>query len=302
MGLALVALVACVLVVVVMVVVVVLVVHRSKSGGGPNGGVLPRSSGGSNGGSHTGALITSLPVTDLSKPKCGAWNGHVDWKKSKVTTFQGDTVLLVHHDKQSGTTTPAGVNAVGGITIFAAPSGLPLSDGGYVFGFDVYFPKGYQFARGGKMGGMYMGSGNASGGHHSANASSNRIMWQVDGGVILYIYPPLGAKQPRKELQGDPTYGFGALKAEFAKSLKTGWNRIEIGTKMNTLTNGKANADGIGSLTVNGISHDLPNVVWRTGPWTMGTLVFNEFFGGPDNSPVDQDCMYKNFGVFKWKD
>jgi len=252
---------------------------------------------------HTGALMATLPLADLHLPQCGAWNGHIDWKKSKVASFQGAPCLQVCHDKDSGSTSPPGSSAVGGITIFAAPKGLPLHEGGCVFGYDVFFPTGYKFALGGKMGGMYMGSGDASGGHHSKDASSNRIMWQVDGGAILYVYPPLGVKQPDPQLQGDPTYGFGALKPEFAKAFKTGqWNRVEIGTKLNTLTHGKPNADGVGSLAINGVTHTLSNVIWRTGPWAINTLVFNEFFGGPDNSPVTQDCYYKNFGMFAWKD
>jgi hypothetical protein len=185
-------------------------------------------------GQHTGALIADLPVIDLVARNCGKWNGNIDLKKSKIVTFQGEKVLQVHHDKGSGSTA-TDPRAVGGVQGFFTPPGLPLADGGYVFGFDVFFPTGYKFAKGGKFGGVYMGEGSASGGHHSPNASSNRIMFQVDGGAILYVYPPLGAKQADPRLQGDPDYGFGVFNKEFAKCLKTGqWNHLEIGTKMNT--------------------------------------------------------------------
>ena len=256
-------------------------------------------------GTHTGALLELLPIADISKPHAGAWNApKVDWLGgSIVANFQGTTALKVHHDKGAGSTA-TNPKAVGGVGVHGVPKGLPKNSGGIVFAYDVWYPAGWQWAKGGKMGGSSVGVGKSSGGHHTATGASHRVMWQIDGGAISYIYVPTGSVQPNPLLQGTKDYGFGVFKPEFARALKIGvWNHIEIGTKLNTFTNGKPNADGWASLTVNGVTHAINNVVWRTNPaYNLNDVFISDFFGGPDNSPVDQSSYYANTAVYEWKD
>ena len=130
-------------------------------------------------------------------------------------------------------------------------------------------------------------------------------MWQTDGGAILYAYVPAGSQQPDPRLQGDPVYGHGVFKREFAGALQQGrWNRIEIGVKLNTIApGGEPIADGMGSLTVNGVTHTISRVVWRLrAAHQIESVGLNEFFGGPLPSPVDQESYYANFSVHRWKD
>lgn len=248
-------------------------------------------------------MLASLPVDDLKSSGGGAWNlkGRVNWKKSKISTFEGASVIEVQHDKNSGTSRDKGV---GGISIPCAPRGFPRSSGGLVVSFDVYFPAGWKWARGGKFGGVSVGTEPASGGRHNDRGASNRIMWQTDGGAILYIYPPSGVKQVAPALAKAKDYGNGVFNAEFARALRVGqWNTVELGTRLNTFSGSKPNADGAGSLTVNGRTETIDRVIWRRYPdvrlegFDMGV-----FFGGPDPSPVDQHAYYKNFRVHEWKD
>jgi hypothetical protein len=253
----------------------------------------------STGSNHKGVLLVQPPLSDLLKPKCGAFNGYVRWYKSTLVTFGGIQAIKCHHDANSGSTKPS---TVGGVTIQGSPKGFPMSNGGCVLTLDAYWPTGYQWARGGKICGVGIGVG-ASGGDHSPVGASNRIMWQHDGGVILYVYLPTGVPQPNGLTS--EKFGTGILHAQFAGALKTGqWNHLEIGTKLNTFTGSKPNADGAACLTVNGVSWTVNGIVWRSTPGqTLNDCSFmGEFFGGPLNSPVAQDCYYSNFGVYQWED
>jgi len=253
----------------------------------------------SSGTSHKGSLLVQPPLTDLSKPNCGGFNGFVHWYKSTLVTFLGVPAIKCHHDANSGSTLPS---TVGGVTIMGKPRGFPISSGGCVLTLDAYWPTGYKWARGGKICGVGIGVG-ASGGRHSPVGASNRIMWQQDGGAILYVYLPSGVPQPNGLTSR--TYGTGIFHTQFAGALKTGqWNHLEIGTKLNTFTGSTPNADGAACLTINGVSWTVGGIVWRSTPsQTLNVCGFmGEFFGGPDNSPVAQDCYYSNFGVYQWTD
>lgn len=261
-------------------------------------------------GTHTGPLICALPLSDLhSEPHGGAWNTPPKaqvWSKSSLATCAGVPAVKVHHDKFSGTTadSQAHPTAIGGIGLKAIPRGFPMSHGGVVFAFDAFFPKGYKWARGGKIGGVSIGPGKSSAGRHTSDGASNRIMFQVDGGAILYVYVPAGSHQVDPRLQGTHDFGFGVFNKEFAGCLREGeWNHLEIGTKLNTFSGSTPNADGAGSLTINGVTHSIDKIVWRLHPeFQLNDVFLSEFFGGPDPSPVDQDCFYANFEVYAWKD
>ena len=262
-------------------------------------------------GLHTGTFMTDLPLSDALLPKGGAWNypaSSQNWSKSTLVTMNGVRAVKVHHDKFSGTSADSKSHptAVGGIGLFAVPKGMPLFQGGQgvVLSFDAFYPTGYQWTKGGKIGGSSIGPGNSSKGQHTADGASNRIMFQENGGAILYIYVPAGSHQPDPQLQGTKDYGFGVFKPEFAGALKTGqWNRLEIGTKLNTFTGSTPNADGAASLTINGVTHTLNNIVWRLKPeYGLNDVFLSEFFGGPDPSPIDQDSYYANFCVSRWTD
>jgi hypothetical protein len=236
-------------------------------------------------------VISTLDLRSLTKGG-GSWNiKKYNLKKSNITQFKGEDVIRCWYSKNSGTSRNPGV---GGFSFEATPNGMNRD--AVVFSWEVYYPRGFQFARGGKFGGVHVGYGAASGGNFSTTGASNRVMWQTDGGIIAYVYPPSGLwqKVPGLDSKG---YGTGFFNKELARSLKTdSWNKIELGTKLNTFKNGAPQADGETSVTVNGKRMVQTGINWRRSEdlkisaFDMGT-----FFGGPDPSPVDQECYFKNF-------
>jgi hypothetical protein len=236
-------------------------------------------------------VISTLDLRSLTRGG-GSWNiKKYNLKKSNLTQFKGEDVIRCWYSRNSGTSRNPGV---GGFSFEATPSNMNRD--AIVFSWEVYYPRGFQFARGGKFGGVHVGYGAASGGNFSTTGASNRVMWQTDGGIIAYVYPPSGLwqKVPGLDSKG---YGTGFFNRELARSLKTdSWNKIELGTKLNTFKNGAPQADGETSVTVNGKRMVQTGINWRRSEdlkisaFDMGT-----FFGGPDPSPVDQECYFKNF-------
>ena len=247
-------------------------------------------------------VISTLDLNLLTKGG-GDWNigNAINMKNSKVEQFQGETVVKAVYGKNSGT---SGDPGVGGFRFSAAPVGL--NKDAITFAWEVYYPQGFQFAKGGKHGGVFIGHGAASGYDHSPTGSSNRVMWQKfdkDGaGVISYIYPPSDLKQKIPGL--DPEgHGIGFFKDDFKNALKYDtWNKIEIGTKMNTFKNGVPQLDGESYVVVNGKKRVLKGINWSRSPdLFINRLDCNNFFGGPDPSPVNQHAYFKNFQMKKYQ-
>ena len=245
--------------------------------------------------------IVDLPVTDLVKAGGGAWNlkKKVDWKKSSVTTFQGQPALKVFYAKNSGTSKHPGV---GGMGICSVPRGLPGKE--VIVSFDAFFAPGWNFSRGGKLAGFHIGHGEASGYRHSDTGASHRLMWQAKGGAISYVYPPSNLPQVDPKLKAEG-HGVGYFQDVFpAGTLKVGkWHTIEIGVKLNSFDdNGKPCADGKGWLSIDGTSAKLANIRWARAPnLLISSFDFGTFFGGPDPSLVDCTAYFRNFKLMEWK-
>lgn len=252
-------------------------------------------------GPHTGALLMKLPVRDLTKPQAGQWEGKVRWNKCSVTTFQNQPVVKVQYKKGSGTSSMPHYDESG--CSFTCEHRAVKGQTGVVVAFDLFFdPANWHWSKGGKIGGLFVGPGQASGYQHSPNGASHRMMWQRDGGAISYIYPPSNLKQADPKLS-DEGHGVGYFGDVFpAGTLKVGqWNHVEIGVKINTFTNGKPNPDGKSMLTINGASGVLNNIRWARSPdLRIDNFNYGTFFGGPDPAVKDSVSYVKDFEVYKW--
>ena len=245
----------------------------------------------------TNDVVSTLDLNLLTKGG-GNWNvKNVNMKKSVVANFQGKTVVKTVYDKNSGTSSDPGV---GGFSFTAVPD--KMNDQEIAFAWKVFYPKGFQFAKGGKHGGPFIGHGAASGYQHSETGSSNRVMWQVDGGVIDYIYPPEDLRQTIPGLVADG-HGCGFFKNDFKDALKYDtWNIIEIGTKMNTFKKNVPQLDGESYVIVNGKKATLKGINWARSPdLNISNFNWNTFFGGPDPSPVTQYCYFTDFEMKKYQ-
>ena len=221
----------------------------------------------------------------------------VNWKKSELDTFQGRPALRVFYGKGSGTSSDPGV---GGMAFSVVPRGLPATAA--KISVDVFFKDGWDWSKGGKIGGFFVGHGVASGYRHSDTGSSHRIMWQRDGGVISYVYPPGNLKQKDPALKADG-HGIAYFKDLFpAGTLKVGkWNTLVLGVQMNTFTQGKPNADGVAYLQVNGTTEVKNDIRWSRSPDLIITSYdFNTFFGGPDPATKDCTAYFRNFRMMPW--
>ena len=242
-------------------------------------------------------VISTLDIRSLTKGG-GSWNiKKYKLLKSNITQFQGHDVVRCWYGKNSGTSANPGI---GGFSFEADPQNMNRD--ALVFSWEVYYPKGFQFARGGKFGGVGVGYGAASGGHFSTTGASNRVMWQSDGGLIAYVYPPSGLPQKAPGLSAGDGYGPGFFNKELAKTLKLdAWNKIELGTKLNTFKNGVPQADGETSVTINGKRMVQGGINWRKSEdLKISRFDIGTFFGGPLPSPVDQECYFKNFQMSKY--
>lgn len=244
--------------------------------------------------SKTRSKTTVLPVTDLQARRGGVWNlKNINWKKSTLAQVGGEPVLRVFYGKNSGTSADPGI---GGIILSSAPAGLPARQA--MIEFDVYFSRGWNFCKGGKIGGLFIGTGSASGYEHSPTGSSHRIMWQKDGGAISYLYPPSDLPQVDPKLQ-DSGHGIGYFGSLFPPgTLKVGsWNSVALGVTLNTFADdGQPNADGVATLQINGVRGVKNDIRWaRSADLLITSFQFNTFFGGPDPAVCDCTAFYKNF-------
>lgn len=255
-------------------------------------------------GKHTGALKHTLALADLTKPGTGCWAGRVKWNKSSLSTFQGQPALRVFYKAGSGTSADPHHDA-SGMSVHCCHSCIKGAKAAVVC-FEVFFdPASWHWSRGGKLGGLFVGEGAASGGRHTATGSSHRIMWQADGGAISYIYPPAGLAQPNPVLAKGADYGVGLHHATFAKALKPGqWNHVELGIKLNSFgPDGKPAGDGKAMLCVNGVSAVTDRINWSANPgMVLDKFEYTTFFGGPDPAVVDSVSYVRNFAVREWRE
>lgn len=187
-----------------------------------------------------------------------------------------------------------------------------------IMSYSVYFPEDFPWVRGGKLPGLCIG-GNATecatGSRWGWSSGSVRIMWRNNGNVIAYVYFPLqvgGAgggysagvlaqgEGYREVARGDGFTGddlFCASKGGL--KLQAGvWNNITLVVAMSSV----GTADGLISLTVNGETRTVKDVLWRTEKnVSINRYLFATFFGGNDISWAIQEPTYALFRKFRFE-
>lgn len=253
---------------------------------------------------YFGDKLVDLPIRDLAKPGAGAWAARtVKLKDAKITTFQGTDVLEVTYNKGSGTSSHnRDNNTSGGFGVpDSAPAKLLENNKGAVLVFEVYFQKGWDWSKGGKlMGGIFVGEGEASGLVQSATGASHRVQWKEDGKAESYIYTPSGASQGDSRLTG-AAVGVGDKFPPGTLEIDR-WNRVELGLKMNTFdASGKPNKDGMATLCINGKTQEIFGVMWSKYPNLAITgLGVNSFFGGPDAAKTTCKALFRSVALHKF--
>ncbi|KAJ3152024.1 hypothetical protein HDU89_001671 [Geranomyces variabilis] len=237
------------------------------------------------------------------------------WKITKDTYGQANRALVpdptgsasgnvLQITYPAGTRNPKDGN-VGGTGFYASP--IDLSGASTVtFSYQILFPKGFNFVKGGKLPGLYGGHPGCSGGNSALDCFSTRFMFRTKGLGEIYLYVD-------RSLQADafcnvppvtlcnPTYG--ASMGRGAYSFTPGkWTSVSQTITLNTFSGKKPGQNGRVQVTVNGKKViDFAQVVFIPNTSVnFGGIDFETFFGGNDDSwrtPTTQQVYFKNFAL-----
>lgn len=174
--------------------------------------------------------------------------------------------------------------APSGGAIFLHPFDKPIDCA--TLAYDIFFAENFDFARGGKLPGLYGGRAN-SGGRVPKNDDgfSIRLAWKANGLGAVYAYLPTS-----KGI--GTTFNF----TESKRFERNRWQRVVVKLKLNQ----PGHSDG--SINVNLSDTEvgsINNVQFRSSnTLTIDGLLFSTFFGGntPEfSSPNDTSIIFRDF-------
>ncbi|KAI0773671.1 hypothetical protein C8Q74DRAFT_774072 [Fomes fomentarius] len=224
-----------------------------------------------------------------------------------VTAPDGKKSMKAHYPKGSYTFTH---NIKGGLSFYApGPSGVDLTTAKEAtFSYDVYFPPGFDFVKGGKLPGLYGGDSengalSCSGGRRDNGCFSVRFMWRTNGAGELYTYLPPDFKENHAVCDVPPfstcndVYGASVGRGSF--TFKTG-ARTTIGQRIKLNDAGKDNGEielfaaGKSMFSVRGLK------LRDSSSGRIRGIQMQTFFGGSDPSwasTKNQDVYFSDFSV-----
>jgi hypothetical protein len=150
--------------------------------------------------------------------------------------------------------------------------------------YDIRFPVGFEFVKGGKIPGMYGGVLPFSGGKHNPNGWSMRLMWREQGMGEVYGYIA------NTSGYGDDWTGGGLTFQADGK-----WHQLAEHIHLNS----PGNADGYVTLSYNGQEYIRKSGLAITTTNTPITgLYFSTFYGGHDATWAPSADMTVDFANF----
>lgn len=236
-----------------------------------------------------------LSVKDLVRN----WNASKQWNildgqhGIKLITYTNNT-LRTTYPKNSCSPSSA-IN--GGFQFYASPAVFPSKK--VKFQYKVMFPKKFNWVKGGKLPGIWMGNIGANGGNHIANGASFRIMWRARGVLEAYIYTPTNQSQDfmnaTKSIKNNK-YGLSVWRGR-GVAVAGQWTHITITAIMNSFND---NGNGVIGLTINNLTLSFNKINWGSSDLNIEGLMMHTFFGGSDTSwrtPTEQTVLFKDFVV-----
>jgi hypothetical protein len=230
------------------------------------------------------AWSLSFPRTPLSGwlnslPAYRIWG-----TQNMAVQYEASTnVLEVTYPK--GSIDPAATAAPVGGAGFIYSSAVPFLSG--CLAYDVAFEPGFDFAKGGKLPGLYGGDA-PSGGADTSRGFSTRYMWRTGGAGEVYAYLP-------------------EKTAQYGESISTGawafipgqWQHLE----QEVVVNHTGSYDGVLRVWVDGkLVANWTDIFYRVSDDVLvAGLMFSTFFGGHDPSwasPRTQSAFFRNFQFF----
>ena len=165
--------------------------------------------------------------------------------------------------------------------------------------FDINFQPGFSFgnnthSEGGKVGGIFVGSGAASGCRHTDGGSSLRLVWDggpdkrfKGSGASAYTYIPTSSRGKQPDFvnkEGDPNCGLHLWRKESDNIFSEvgSWYHVVLGIKLNDV--GKSNGKIYYSITgPKNLTRESDGFMWRTADYVITHAEVSSFFGGGGN-------------------
>jgi len=165
--------------------------------------------------------------------------------------------------------------------------------------FDINFQPGFSFgnndhSEGGKVGGIFVGSGAASGCRHTDSGSSLRLVWDggpdkrfKGSGASAYTYIPTSSRGKQPDFvnkEGDPNCGLHLWRKESDNIFSEvgSWYHVVLGIKLNDV--GKSNGKIYYSITgPKSLTRESDGFMWRTSNYDIRHVEISSFFGGGSN-------------------
>jgi hypothetical protein len=207
------------------------------------------------------------------------------WGTENLAALTDDPTVIVEVKYPKGSIDPAATTTpVGGAGfIYASPT--PFAKG--CLAYDIRFQPGFEFARGGKLPGLF--GGNApSGGADTSRGFSTRYMWRAGGAGEVYAYVP------------DKIGKYGESISPGAWTFTQGqWQHLE----QEVIVNHLGASDGVLRVWVDGdLVVNRTDMLYRVSDSVLvAGLMFSTFFGGHDPSwasPRTQAAFFRNFQFF----
>ncbi|ODN83636.1 hypothetical protein, variant 2 [Cryptococcus amylolentus CBS 6039] len=171
--------------------------------------------------------------------------------------------------------------------------------------YDIWFPTGFSWVKGGKLPGLRGGSDphGCSGGSEADGETcfSSRLMWRTSGSGEVYAYIPTSQKGFCSETDVTCNSDYGTSLSRGGYSFATGkWQTIY----MLVILNEVGTANGQIELWYNGVpavTHTDLIIRSSDSISSIGGLYFSTFFGGDDSdwaSPTDQYVYFRNIQLY----
>ncbi len=211
------------------------------------------------------------------------------WGLANLSTVHGKTTPKVIQVRYPvGSINPGNTNAPVGGAGFLLPWPGQRHAHGACLHYEVRFPAGFAFARGGKLPGLYGGQA-PTGGERTRDGTgfTTRFMWRPNGAGEIYAYT-LG-----KSARYGDSLGRGSLHFFPGR-----WQALEQEIQVNR----PGIADGVIRVWVDGVQvfEKLDAVFRDEAEVAVDGLIFSTFFGGHDPSwasPVDQTVEFRDFSL-----
>ena len=165
--------------------------------------------------------------------------------------------------------------------------------------FDVMFKKGFGFARGGKLPGLFGGKGNTGGNKPTGkDGFSARMMWREDGRAVQYLYYP---DQPDR--YGHQIPWIDQKTGQHIKFKPGQWHTVIHQIAVNT----PEKNDGVLRAFFDGkVVLDIDHLRFRdTDDFAIDGFLLSTFFGGGDPSwqtSAEEILLFDNFQIRKLPD